>query len=52
MKKIIFMFAAFVALTFASCNNGSAKKSVVTTDSTSVDSTDTAVADTDSACND
>ena len=45
MKKLVFVFAAIVALTFAACGNNTA--SGTTSDSATVDSTvDTVVVDT------
>lgn len=39
MKKLIFIFVAFVAVSFMSCGNKTA--SVASTDSTAIDSMDT-----------
>jgi len=57
MKKIVFVFAAIVAMTFASCGNSSNQGTA--TDSVAVDSVDTTVVDSviadtivaDSVCN-
>ena len=50
MKKIVFMFVAMVAMTFAACGNKTAKSiSTSDSDTTIVDSVDSATADSVSA---
>ena len=47
MKKLVFMFAAIVAVSFASCGGNKAQQAEVDTDSVEVvDSADTVAADT------
>lgn len=46
MKKLAFMFAAFVAVSFASCGNKTAEVDGVVSDSDSVAVVDTVVVDT------
>ena len=47
MKKLVFMFAAIVAVSFASCGGNKAQQAPVDTDSVEVvDSADTVAADT------
>ncbi len=50
MKKLVFMFVALAAISFASCGNKA--EAPATTDSTSVDSTANDSASTDSAATD
>lgn len=50
MKKTIFMFVAMIAMTFAACGNKTAKSaSTSDSDTTVVDSVDSATADSVSA---
>ena len=50
MKKLVFMFVALAAISFASCGNKA--EAPATTDTTSVDSTANDSASTDSAATD
>lgn len=57
MKKLVFAFAAFVAISFASCGNKAANKSVenaadTTTVVETVAADSTACCDSTAACND
>ncbi|MCR5242558.1 MAG: hypothetical protein K6D61_06770 [Prevotella sp.] len=45
MKKLVFMFVAMAAISFASCNNAK-KPAVEVADSTNVEVVDTTAADT------
>ena len=46
MKKLVFMFVAMAAISFASCVDNKAEAPAADVDTTAVDTTDTAAVDT------
>ena len=46
MKKLVFMFVAMAAISFASCGGNKAEAPAADVDTTAVDTTDTTVVDT------
>ena len=52
MKKLVFMFVAIAAMSFASCNNNKSNEAAPATDSDSVQVDSAAVDSTDSAATD
>ena len=51
MKKLVFMFVAFVSMTFAACG-GQTQPTIETVDSATIDSIDSVVASIDSIVTD
>ena len=49
MKKLVFMFVAIAAMSFASCNKNQSAAPATDSDTTAVDTTDSAAAPADSA---
>ena len=49
MKKLVFMFVAMAAISFASCGDNKAANEVPAEDTTAVDTADTAAVDTANA---
>ena len=49
MKKLLFVFVAFAAISFASCGNKAANTEEVAVDSTAVETVESAVVDSTAA---